>query len=198
MSSLVVVSLVVLNCGTETNKEANKGNTDEFLSDTARHGQYLRSGAAVASQTGAALIKNLTDAIEKGGTSYAIEYCNTRALPLTDTMGALNQVHLKRVSDRPRNPQNQTDSTQLNYIRQLNAGLSAGEKPKPHLTEIDGKIVGYYPIITNDLCMKCHGNKSDMDSQTLARINQMYPSDAATGYAANQLRGLWVVTMDKN
>ena len=36
--------------------------------------------------------------------------------------------------------------------------------------------------------MNCHMDKSKIDSKTLAKINELYPSDAATGYAENQLR----------
>ena len=33
--------------------------------------------------------------------------------------------------------------------------------------------------------------------KTLAKINQLYPNDKATGYDVNQLRGIWVVEMTK-
>ncbi|WP_353849860.1 hypothetical protein [Hydrotalea sp.] len=47
--------------------------------------------------------------------------------------------------------------------------------------------------------MQCHGKKgTDINANTLKEINQLYPNDKATGYAINEIRGLLVVTMNKN
>lgn len=195
--SMFLLSIGLFNCR-EENKQTTQNDVDnEMLKDTAVYNAYLKTGAQYASQAGAALMKNVTEAITKGGTTYAIAYCNTNALPLTDSMAALNQTVLKRVSDKFRNPENKADSAQLAYIQGLKDRMAGGEKPTPYLTEINGKVVGYYPIVTNGLCMKCHGNKSEMDPATLAKINLLYPGDSATGYTVDQLRGLWIVTMDK-
>ena len=45
--------------------------------------------------------------------------------------------------------------------------------------------------------MQCHGNPdSQIKDATLAKINQLYPADEATGYSEGELRGIWVVEMD--
>jgi len=47
------------------------------------------------------------------------------------------------------------------------------------------------------MCMQCHGSENEqIDNNTLAKINELYPDDKATGYGVGELRGIWVVEMD--
>lgn len=161
------------------------------------YNQYLETGRNAVTASGAALLKNLLEAIEQKGTAYAIEFCNIKAQPLTDSMSNVNASKIKRVSDKPRNPLNKANNEELAYIQRLKSMLAAGGKPVPKLSESDGKITGYYPILTNDLCMKCHGEKATIEKNVLEKIATLYPTDSAMGYKPNQLRGLWVVEMLK-
>lgn len=194
---LAISSVLLIRCGNESANNTSE-QTGNVLEDTAVYNQYLSAGAGYASEAGKVLIKNLTEAINSNGPAYAVQFCNTRAIPLTDSMSsALHLISLKRVSDRNRNPDNKANEQELEYIELLKPNMQNGEAAKPKLMEAGDKITGYYPIITNTMCMNCHADKSKIDSKTLAKINELYPSDAATGYAENQLRGLWVIEMEK-
>ena len=111
---------------------------------------------------------------------------------------AINQnARIKRVSDRNRNPKNMANTMELQYITKTKLKIKNQEKPTPQLQKIENKTVGYYPIITNDLCLKCHGNPNkEIDNKTYQMIAQKYPEDKAIGYALNELRGIWVIEMD--
>ena len=62
----------------------------------------------------------------------------------------------------------------------------------------ENTITCYYPIITNDMCLQCHGKMgSTMTQQTYTKIKSVYAEDKAIGYSENELRGIWVVEMDK-
>ena len=37
----------------------------------------------------------------------------------------------------------------------------------------------------------------DIEAETLNKIDQFYPADLAKGYASSELRGIWVVEMQK-
>ena len=52
--------------------------------------------------------------------------------------------------------------------------------------------------MTNIMCLQCHG-KPDKDilPNTLTKIGSLYPEDKAIGYGVDELRGIWVVEMDK-
>ena len=151
-----------------------------------------------AVETKGVLGKNLMNAINTQGTEKAIEFCSTKAIVLTDSMGTAFDATLKRVSDKPRNPLNKATENETDFINELKEKISKGEKMTPKFTESDGKITGYFPIETNAMCLQCHGSKDlDINPNVLKKIAQLYPKDLATGYKENQIRGIFVVTQNK-
>ncbi len=171
-------------------KKKNKANDAEL--------SYAELGKKYVLSTKSVLGKNLKGAIKKKGTEHAVSFCNERAYHLTDSMS--NQLHtsIKRVSDLPRNPTNKANKDELSYILAGKEALLNGKKIKPLVQEVNGKMVAYYPITTNKMCMQCHGEPNkQIKSETLAKIQLLYPNDIATGYGENELRGIWVVQMDK-
>ncbi|HKK76404.1 MAG TPA: DUF3365 domain-containing protein [Saprospiraceae bacterium] len=159
---------------------------------------YLEQGKQYAMATKAILGKNLLGAINKKGSTGAVEFCNTRAIPLTDSMQHVQNVQIKRVSDQNRNPNNRANADELAYIQAAKAALQNGETIKGKISERNGQMVGYYPIITNDMCLQCHGDPAnDINPETLNKIQTLYPQDQATGYKSNELRGVWVVEIPK-
>jgi hypothetical protein len=192
---LVSATLVVFSsCQSPTEKEENETQAKMETSEI----DYLAIGKDYALQTKNVLGKNLTQALDEGGPEHALTFCNTRAIPLTDSIAISLNAKIKRVSDHPRNTNNQANAQELDFINTLKANLAKGEKPTPKMAEINGKMVGYYPILTNGMCLQCHGNKqSDLTPGTVNKLAKLYPSDQATGYGDNQIRGLFVVEMDK-
>lgn len=150
-----------------------------------------------ALETKGVLGKNLMNAINNQGTEKAIEFCSTKAIVLTDSMGTAFDATLKRVSDNPRNPLNKANQNETAFINELKIKISKGEKLTPKFTESDGKITAYFPIETNAICLQCHGSKNlDIKPNVLKKIAQLYPKDQATGYKENQIRGIFVVTQN--
>lgn len=158
----------------------------------------VEQGKEFALKTKGVLGKNLLGAIKAKGTAHAVEFCNTRAIQLTDSMAEALHASVIRVSDQPRNPENQAEGEALSYILEAKKLLAEGKKIKPQMQTIDGKDVGYYPIMTNAMCLQCHGKpEADIEANTLAKLASLYPEDKAKGYGPNELRGIWVVEMDK-
>lgn len=158
---------------------------------------YLPKGKKIALQTKAVLGKNLMNAIQTQGTEAALEFCSVRAIPLTDSMAIALNAKVKRVSDKNRNPNNAANEVELNYMNLVKKQLLDGETVKPQMQKINGKHVGYYPILTNQMCLQCHGKPNEqVKAATLAKINAKYPNDKAMGYGENELRGIWVIEMD--
>jgi nitrate reductase cytochrome c-type subunit len=168
------------------------------LSDSSEEKLYLGLGKNIAASTQAVLGKNLMNAMAKGGPEYALEFCNSKAIPLTDSMAIVHKTAIKRVSDKVRNPLNEANMLEKSIIVAIKEQLKNGETPKPEIREVKGKIVAYYPIVTNAMCLQCHGKVNEtVQQKTFEKINDFYPNDKATGYTVNQLRGLWVVEMQK-
>ena len=169
----------------------------KYKADNSKMG-YVELGKKFALSTKSVLGKNLKGAIKKNGTDNAISFCNERAIMLTDSMS--EQLHAKiiRVSDQPRNADNYGSPSQLEYIANGKEDLANGRKIKPSVQEIDGQMIAYYPIVTNKMCLQCHGLPNEqIKPKTMSKLAELYPNDKAKGYDVNQLRGIWVVTMDK-
>ena len=170
----------------------------ESRQDRVSDADYLGDGKEVAMSAKAALGSNLKQAINAGGTVSAIDFCQANAIPITGHSAEQHDVLLKRVSDLPRNPANAASPLELEYIAASKAALAAGREPAPRLQDIDGRRVGYYPIVTNGMCLQCHGTPGqELQADTAAALKALYPEDQATGYGVNQLRGVFVVSMEK-
>ncbi len=159
---------------------------------------YVEKGREYAMATKSVLGKNLMGKIKTVGTDEALSFCNVRAISLVDSMSNVQNVQIKRVSDKNRNPNNAANEMELAYIEGAKALLSRGYELKPQTQEIDGKVVGYYPILTNNMCMQCHGEpEKQILPSTMELLKKFYPNDKAAGYGEGELRGIWVVEMEK-
>lgn len=192
LTTLLIVSLLLEACN-----DKNEDTRREVSLTEAERSDFKAKGMQLAGETQKVLGSNLMKAISEGGPVNALEFCNIKAYPLTDSMAAAFKAHISRVTDLPRNPENAANNSQLNYINSSKQKLAAGNKIDPNLSVIDGKITGYYPIITNQMCMQCHGSENgQIDKNTLEKLQELYPDDEATGYGVGELRGIWVVEMD--
>ena len=77
---------------------------------------YAERGLKYALSTKSVLGKNLMGTIQKKGTLEALAFCNEKAYPLTDSMSVVHNASIKRVSDKPRNQNNQANDKELTYI----------------------------------------------------------------------------------
>jgi cytochrome c553 len=168
-------------------KSGGSGNQTDSLSP-------MNVGSEMAAKTKSILGKNLMQSLKKGGTVYAIDFCNTKAIHYTDSMSQVYGSQIKRVSDQPRNPNNQANKEELDIISDFKAQLSAGNNLQGVLKE-DGEGYRYYSAITtNAMCLQCHGKKgTDITPETTAKIAERYPNDLATGYGLNEIRGIWSI-----
>ena len=159
---------------------------------------YADRGLEYALNTQAVLGKNLMQAIQKSGTLGALSFCNEKAIPLTDSMAVVHNAVLKRVSDKPRNINNQANDEELQYIETYKEIIANKESPIAMVKDSDTQVQIYYPILTNAMCLQCHGhpNKS-IEASTLKQLTVLYPNDKAIGYDVNEVRGMWSVTFDK-
>ena len=181
-------------------KGNGKGNGKEKMQTSTDNQDltYEEKGLKYALGTKAVLGKNLMGTIQKKGTLAAVEFCNINAFPLTDSMSVVYNANIKRVSDKPRNPNNQANSIELQHIEAFKKVVANNQEPKPILEETDELVNFYYPITTNSMCLQCHGTPNkELDSEAYKTIKALYPKDLAIGYDVNQVRGIWKVTFDK-
>lgn len=159
---------------------------------------YQQLGLNMAFTTKSELGKNLMGVMKEKGTVEALQFCNIKANILTDSMATAHNAKIKRVSDKTRNPNNKANETELKNIEAFKNMLLNNEVIKPIIETVNDSIYFYYPILTNEMCLKCHGTPNiEIDQATLLSLKDLYPTDKAVGYSENQVRGIWSIQFQK-
>ena len=191
--TLFLIFLMISSCGNREEKQATQ--KEESIKQ-----DYLQKGGEIANLTQSELLKNVSNAIKKGGPGYAIDFCNMRALSLKDSLSRLNNCQIRRIALKYRNPvdmpQNEKEKEQLN---QYQLAYQKGESIEPEVYLFYDRIEYYQPIIiAMEACLKCHGDPGkQIAEETLEKIKARYPNDLATGFKMNDFRGAWKITFMK-
>lgn len=156
--------------------------------------QYKKIGDSIATNTQALLLKNLTTTINEKGMRKALEYCNINAEKIINTKrDNFKILSIQRLSDKNRNPKNKLFSD-------LDKSIFDHFKSSSNDTAIlqYNAVVYYKPIkIMMPSCLKCHGNKDELDIAAWSSINDLYPNDLAINYKEGDLRGIWKIIIKK-
>lgn len=148
------------------------------------------------------LAKNVKMAIANGGVQHAVEFCNVKAMPLTDSLSLAHNVGIERITDKTRNPNNFLSETDHEILLDFRNQKETTDTilPTTHLSENGNNVITYVPILLNKpLCLNCHGSVGTNITKTdYEFIQSLYPADKATGYALGDLRGMWKITQTKN
>ncbi len=132
------------------------------------------------------LSTRLIQAMSDGGPVNAIDVCGKDAARLADEVSREHGVKIGRTSFRLRNPANTPPQWAAAVVRQR-----VGE-PK-FLDLPDGKLGAMLPIKLMSQCIGCHGSTDQIDADVLTALADGYPSDRATGFKVDELRGwFWV------
>lgn len=154
---------------------------------------YLRLGDQLVALTFDTLRDALTTAIGQQGFAYAVSFCNENAYPLT-TYYQEEGVTIRRASDKYRNPKNAADSLESALLDQFRA-----EGPSTRIVRTESEVHYIKPILMQGMCLHCHGTPGEhLKPETVAAIEEKYPTDKAVGYKEGDLRGLWHVVFRKN
>lgn len=187
LSLLSGALLVLFSCNSTTEENTESKTETEEVKDNHT---YYEKGREISQTMQGVLLSNVSSAIQVGGTSHAIEFCNTRALPLTDSISQKYGVRISRVSDKNRNPANAANESELKLIEAMKLnGI------KDTVLNMESGSVYYSTIKTGmPACIKCHGNpESDIEANTLKMIDSLYPNDKAKNYGLGDFRGLWKI-----
>ena len=159
---------------------------------------FEERGLKYAFATKAELGKKLMGTIQKKGTLEALEFCNINANQLTDSMSIASNATIRRVSDKPRNPKNTANAKEYQYIQEFKTKIANKEEPQPIVVDTGSLVNFYYPIVTNELCLQCHGQPvKEIQPNILKSLKTLYPDDKAIGYRMDEVRGIWSITFNK-
>ena len=195
-SILIVILIVFFSACKNETKEVGPSKQKQELKEASSNiaPSYQQIGLNIAFTTKSQLGKNLMGVMKEKGSVEALKFCNIKAMTLTDSMATVHKAMIKRVSDKTRNPNNKANETELKNIETFKNRISNSEEIAPIIETINDSIYFYYPILTNDMCLKCHGTPNeDINQATLTSLNDLYPTDKAVGYSINQVRGIWSI-----
>lgn len=151
-------------------------------------------GFTIANKTQQKLASNLIQTLNKEGVTAALEFCNVKALPITKEMASDLNANIKRVTDKPRNQKNKANEKEVGLIAHFQNMINNDVAYEPIVENLNnGKTQFYSPIVTNQLCLQCHGTTNEIHKKALKTITTLYPNDQALGYSINEVRGLWSI-----
>ena len=161
-----------------------------------KHKAALQLGDGIADKLMQSLGSKLKTALQAGGPAHALEVCKQLAEPSTEMVSSeFEGIKVSRVSLKPRNQANAPDELDKEILTKWQQQIDAGgtvPKSELHYRD-DSTAVFYRPIMTQEVCMNCHGEPEAFPQQLTARLNELYPDDQATGYQTGQLRGAFRV-----
>ena len=180
--ALILVGLA--SCNSNTTDVPNRQEVATSVDE-----QYLERGQAITSLTFKTMSGHLKSALETGGVSNAVKYCNLAAEPLVDSLAKAYDVQIKRTSHKLRNTNNKPTKQEIIVMEQY---LSNPNLRTPQIDTTSNTVHYYSPILIMDNCLKCHGvlNK-DVLASDYAIIKELYPNDQAVGFKLGDLRGIW-------
>lgn len=184
--------LFVFLMGYGCQSDSDKPKTNGLAFDTTA---VIQEGRKIARATFQTLNSNLQNAISVGGITHALQFCSAEAIPLTDSLSAHHNVSIRRASHKPRNPYNTADLLEAYVIKKYIDKLESNKELQPVTYANKNSITFHAPIIiTNQLCLNCHGQPGkDISESNLATIQELYPEDQATGFSMGELRGVWTI-----
>lgn len=166
----------------------------------------LESTRGIANDLMTQLGQKLKGSIASDGPVAAVSVCKEAAPGIAKTLSAQHGAQVSRVGTRVRNAKmGVPNAWQKEALADFDARLAKGEKPADleYWKVVDagnGKKELHYAkaIVTQQLCVTCHGKAEDIPAPLMEKIRAEYPQDQATGYSVGQLRGAVVVTRPLN
>lgn len=152
-----------------------------------------QEAAAITRDFAAALKTELEHAIQSGGPVHAIGACNERAPAIAKGHADGSGWQVGRTSFRLRNLGNRPDPWEEKVLARFEARMAAGEAADTLVAAevVDGTFRFMKAIPTGEVCLSCHGR--DVKPEVRARLDQLYPADAARGFAVGDLRGAFTL-----
>ncbi|MFT6338050.1 MAG: hypothetical protein ACJATI_004820 [Halioglobus sp.] len=157
--------------------------------------EFIIKGKEIASSAFLSLSGELAKAVKNGGLKNALSYCNTNAIPLTDSLSNAHNVDIKRTSLKFRNPRNKPTEREKEILNQYELAKENGQIMEAIIDNEAERKTFHAPIIVQAACIKCHGAKSNISMYD--SILKLYPNDLATDYTQGDLRGMWSISFNK-
>lgn len=148
--------------------------------------QQRDQGVAAKDAMMSQLFAALSAELATNGPAAAISVCKERAPQIAAEVAASQGVAIGRTSFKLRNPKNIAPRWAESLLAER------PEEPRFSASE-DGALGMTLPIRLQAKCLGCHGERDQLLPEIRTALDELYPTDRATGFAEGDLRGwFWV------
>lgn len=177
--------LVGLLCGCQPTVQPSSAFTPRPISASEAQEQATQAFARL----GGTLKAELGTALADGGPGAAVEVCRERAPRLAEQISQEVGFPVGRSSHRWRQPNNAPQPELADYLAAHSA--QPGAQAPVAVVEAPEQYTVIAPIVTQPLCLTCHGDAKTFPPALREALAKNYPDDRATGFAAGDLRGVF-------
>lgn len=153
-----------------------------------------RADLIVVSMQGA-LLRELTNALDQGGPTFAIQSCHIDVLGAIQHIERWEGIAAGRTSDRLRSPTNAPRAWAAPLVK-ANAGRLVRDVDG-FAVDLGNAVGVLRPIAQRSMCVSCHGPARKLDPGVFAALRDHYPKDRAIGFEEGEIRGWFWVEMPK-
>jgi hypothetical protein len=143
-----------------------------------------------------AVLRELTEALSRGGPGSAIGFCHLDATYVSQRLGKEAGIAAGRTSDRLRNPTNAPRPWAAPLVK-VNAGRQA-KSVDGFVVDLGDRVGVLRPIAERPVCAGCHGPVDKLSPGVLRVLADRYPADQAVGFRDGEIRGWFWVEMPKH
>ncbi|MBI4664893.1 MAG: DUF3365 domain-containing protein [Nitrospinae bacterium] len=159
--------------------------------------EAVEKSKEMVKELGGSLKGKLQETVKESGFTAAINVCKEIGLTRAKQVGAKYNASIRRVSVKNRNAANVPDDYEAAVLNKMEKDKAEGKLQEAYVEVVStgGKknLRFMKPIITEALCLNCHGTADKLNPEAAQAIKANYPDDKATGYGADQLRGAFSV-----
>lgn len=167
--------------------------------------QMTRHGENAINRLANAMVRELRIALKKQPPEEVIDICHLKYLTMDgDSIKGLPRIKaVKLTSLKVRSPANAPDAEDKLALDRFDYEMNYGDSvPSLLVQRIDAPDSErewrvYLPLGVAKQCLDCHGDASNQSPALRARLDELYPSDKAIGYAGGQWRGVIRVTVNE-
>jgi hypothetical protein len=142
-----------------------------------------------------ALVRELNDAMERGGAAAAVDSCHIDAAAVSQRLGRTHGIPAGWTSDRLRNPTNMPQAWSAGIVKEY-AGRRARDV-EGFAIDLGDRVGVLRPIAQRPMCVGCHGPADQVGQGVRQVLAERYPADRAIGFENGEIRGWYWVEMPK-
>jgi Protein of unknown function (DUF3365) len=142
-----------------------------------------------------AMLRELHDALARGGPAGAINFCHLEATAITQRVGREEGIAAGRTSDRLRNPTNAPRPWAAPFVNAY-AGRPA-RSIEGFAVDLGDKVGVLRPMVERPMCGGCHGSEDRVAPGVKLVLRDRYPADRAVGFTDGEIRGWFWVEIPK-